>query len=215
MADLKDILEYLPKLTAGQLDQVYDYIKDLTASTASKDTSRLSKYLINKTTTKDTLGNLSKVVGQARNCRDNIEENLRYFLSCTAKMPDHYFKVNLGSVIDTFHEGLSTLIDHADDIEINHEPLALIRGYVDFKLYEHQDYWLGVGDEGYAFRHVDKDINIYIDKNYLDSYFDHSGNRYYFHQYRLESTIVEQMKDVNRDLDKYIECLDKLMENED
>nr|DAO35781.1 MAG TPA: hypothetical protein [Bacteriophage sp.] len=212
MADLKDILEYLPKLTTEQLDQVYDYIKSLTES---KDTSRLSKYLINKTTAKDTLGNLSKVVGQARKHRDNIEENLRYFLSCAPKISDQYFKVKLGSVIDTFHEGLSILIDHADDIEINHESLVLIRGYVDFKLYEHQDYWLGVSDEGYAFRHVDKNIDIYIDKNYLDSYFDHSGNRYYFHQYRLESTIIEQMKDVNRDLGEYIECLDKLMENED
>ena len=86
---------------------------------------------------------------------------------------------------------------------------------MDFKLYEYQDYWLGVGEDGYFFRHVDKDINIYIDKNYLDSYFDYGGNRYYFRQYRLESTIIEQMKDVNRDLGEYIECLDKLMENED
>ena len=212
MADLKDILEYLPKLTTDQLDQVYDYIKHLTES---KDTSRLSKYLINKTTAKDTLGNLSKVVEQARTYRDNIEENLRYFLSCTAKMPDHYFKVNLGSVIDIFHEGLSVLIDHADDIEFGYKSLVLTRWYVDFKLYEYQDYWLGVGEDGYFFRHVDKDINIYIDKNYLDSYFDHGGNRYYFRQYRLESTIIEQMKDINRDLGEYIECLDKLMENED
>lgn len=212
MADLKDILEYLPKLTTDQLDQVYDYIKSLTES---KDTSRLSKYLINKTTVKDTLGNLSKVVEQARTYRDSVEENLRYFLSCAPKIADQYFKVKLGSVLDIFHEGLSILIDHADDIEINHESLVLIRGYVDFKLYEHQGYWLGVSDEGYAFRHVDKNINIYIDKNYLDSYFDHGGNRYYFRQYRLESTIIEQMKDVNRDLGEYIECLDKLMENED
>lgn len=215
MADLKDILEYLPKLTTDQLDQVYDYIKSLTEN---KDTSRLSKYLINKTTAKDTLGNLSKVVGQSRICRDNIEENLRYFLSCTPTIPDQYFKVNLGSVIDIFHECLSTLIDHADDIWVKHNSVVLIHEYVnyaDFKLYEYQGYWLGVGEEGYVFRHVDKDINIYIDKNYLDSYFDHSGHRYYFRQYRLESTIIEQMKDVNRDLGEYIECLDKLMENED
>lgn len=212
MADLKDILEYLPKLTTDQLDQVYDYIKSLTES---KDTSRLSKYLINKTTAKDTLGNLSKVVEQARKHRDSIEENLRYFLSCAPKISDQYFKVKLGSVIDIFHEGLSTLIDHADDIEFGYKSLVLTRWYVDFKLYEYQDYWLGVGEDGYFFRHVDKNINIYIDKNYLDSYFDHGGNRYYFHQYRLESTIIEQMKDVNRDLGEYIECLDKLMENED
>lgn len=212
MADLKDILEYLPKLTAGQLDQVYDYIKSLTES---KDTSRLSKYLINKTTAKDTLGNLSKVVEQARNSRDNIEENLRYFLSCTAKIPDHYFKVSLGSVIDIFHEGLSILIDHADDIEIKDKSMVLVYEYVDFKVYEYRNYRLGVSSKGYVFRHVDKDINLYIDKDCLGAYFDHTGNRYYFHQYRLESTIVEQMKDVYRDLDKYTECLDKLMENED
>ena len=211
MADLKDILEYLPKLTTDQLDQVYDYIKSLTEN---KDTSRLSKYLINKTTVKDTLGNLSKVVGQARKHRDNIEENLRYFLSCAPKISDQYFKVKLGSVIDTFHEGLSTLIDHADDIEIKNKPL-FIRDYVIFKLYEYQDYWLGVDEKGYVFRHAGKDIVIYIDKNYLDTYFDYSGIRYYFHLYRLESTIIEQMKDVNRDLGEYIECLDKLMENED
>lgn len=212
MADLKDILEYLPKLTTDQLDQVYDYIKSLTEN---KDTSRLSKYLINKTTAKDTLGNLSKVVEQARKSRDDVEENLRYFLSCSPRIADQYFKVNLGSVIDIFHEGLSILIDHADDIEIKHKPLALIQGYVDFKIYEYQDYWLGVSYQGYVFRHVDKDINIYIDKNYLGAYFDYNGNRYYFRQYRLESTIIEQMKDVNRDLGEYIECLDKLMENED
>lgn len=214
MADLKDILEYLPKLTAGQLDQVYDYIKSLTEN---KDTSRLSKYLINKTTAKDTLGNLSKVVEQARKHRDGIEENLRYFLSCTAKIPDHYFKVNLGSVIDIFHEGLSILIDHADDIEIKDKSMVLAYEYVEFKVYEYRNYRLGVGDTGYVFRHVhvDKDINLYIDKDCLGAYFDHNGNRYYFRQYRLESTIIEQMKDVNHDLGEYIECLDKLMENED
>lgn len=212
MADLKDILEYLPKLTAGQLDQVYDYIKSLTEI---KDTSRLSKYLINKTTAKDTLGNLSKVVEQARKHRDNIEENLRYFLSCTPKTADHYFKVNLGSVIDIFYEGLSILINHADDIKIKRKSVPFVHYSVDFKVYEYRNYRLGVSDEGYLFRHVDKDINIYIDKNYLDSYFDYGGNRYYFRQYRLESTIIEQMKDVNRDLGEYIECLDKLMENED
>lgn len=212
MADLKDILEYLPKLTTDQLDQVYDYIKSLTES---KDTSRLSKYLINKTTAKDTLGNLSKVVEQARTYRDNIEENLRYFLSCTPKTADHYFKVNLGSVIDIFYEGLSILIDHADDIKIKHKSVPFVHYQVDFKVYEYRNYRLGVSDEGYLFSQADKDINLYIDKNHLNAYFDHSGNRYIFHQYRLESTIVEQMKDVDRDLAEYIECLDKLMENED